>query len=534
MSIPKEPRQLMINIMYIVLTAMLALNVSVEILNAFQLLDGELNRSSEVIDNQNKLIPKQIAKFAKKDWKQFEKYAIRANEIREVSQEFVDSIDALIETLIDASGNKNGLIDDEDYLIELDDDGNEISKKLKGEKDKDIATRILVGNNPVENNGKGAALEMEIKDQRFQLLNFFDKADRPEWESKIILDVDKDWENSDKLNWAHHNFYQMPLGAVLPILSKIKYDMKASENVILNYLLEKVGASDAPVIAGFETVSSPTKTYIISGEKFETQIFLGATDLASSGLKISVDGKTLPVKNGKAKYSVNATENGIHEYTVASSIFNPVTNETNRDKRTFEYEVGERVANVAATKMNVIYIGVENPLRVAAAGVPSESIKLSSRDIQLKKISPFEYMATATRPMENAVISVTGDGLEKTDFVYRIKKISDPVPIVGAGVNKTGGAMGNAEFKAQLGLGTMLKNFEWDINCVVQSYDVTRQSKRTDPVVAKNSRGRFTGQAQRLIQKAAPGDSYYFDNIKVKCPGDKVSRRLSSIVFRIR
>ncbi len=534
MSIPKQPRQLMINIMYIVLTAMLALNVSVEILDAFKLLNGELDRSNEIIDNQNKVLPKAIAKYAKKDWRQYEVYANRADDARDISAEFIESIDGLIEKLIDESGNKNGFVDDGDYIVELDEEGIETSRKLRGEKDKDVPTRILVGNNPSENSGEGAALESLIEAYKNQFLLLVDTSDRVEMESKITLNVDEDWRTSDKSNWSHYNFHQMPLGAVLPMLSKIKYDTKNSENVLLNYLLNKVGASEDVIAKEFEVVSSPIKNYVISGDKYESEIYLGVVDIASSGLKIKVNGKEVPVRNGKAIYSVTATENGIQKYTVESSIYNPVEDTHDTDKKTFEYEVGEQFTNVAATAMNVIYIGVDNPISVAAAGVPSESIRVTSKDIKLKKISPFEYIATATRPTKNAVISVSGKGLDKTDFIYRVKKISDPVPILGKGPNKTGGTMGNAEFKAQLGLGTMLQNFEWDVNCVIQGYELTRQAKLADPMSAINSRGKYVGQAKRLVQQARPGDIYYFDNIKVKCPGDKIGRRLSSVVFKIR
>ena len=534
MSIPKQPRQLMINIMYIVLTAMLALNVTVEILDAFKLLDSELNRSIDIIENQNKVLPKEIRKYAKKDWKQLEVYADRAEEVRVVSEEFANSIESLIELLIDASGNNNGVVDDEDYIIELDEEEDEVSRKLKGEKNKDITTRILVGENPKANEGKGAELELAIDKYRNEFLDFFDKADRDIWKSKITLNLDDDWETSDKSNWSHYNFYQMPLGAVLPMLAKIKYDAKNSENVILNYLKNKVGASDAPVLKKWEVVSSPSKSYIISGDSYKSEIFIGAVDLASSGFKIKVNGKEVPIKNGKGIYSVATNENGVKKYTVESTIFNPVLNDFDRDKQVFEYEVGERFANVAATKMNVIYIGVENPISIAAAGVPSQSLRVTSNDVKLKKISAFEYIATATKPDTNAIITVSGEGLEKTNFVYRIKKISDPVPILGKGPNKKGGSMGNAEFKAQLGLGTMLENFEWDLNCVVQGFEITRQAKMTDPISALNARGKYVGQAKRLVQQARPGDSYYFDKIKVKCPGDQVGRRLPSIVFRIK
>ena len=110
MSIPKEPRQLMINLMYLVLTALLALNVSAEIFNAFKLVDKGLKKSNAVLDAANDPIPAQVAKLAKKK-PELQKYADRANPVREVSKEFVDYIQGVKDYMIDASGNKDGVVD---------------------------------------------------------------------------------------------------------------------------------------------------------------------------------------------------------------------------------------------------------------------------------------------------------------------------------------------------------------------------------------------------------------------------------------
>ena len=112
----------------------------------------------------------------------------------------------------------------------------------------------------------------------------------------------------------------------------------------------------------FRVVSSPKKSYVIKGEKFETEVFLSASAGKSSntGIKISVNGANLPVdENGAAKYSATANEVGIKKYKAIASVFNPVTKETKSYPADFEYEVGERSVTISATKMNVFYIGVD-------------------------------------------------------------------------------------------------------------------------------------------------------------------------------
>ncbi len=137
MSIPKEPRQLMINLMYLVLTAMLALNVSAEIFNAFKLVDKGLKKSNAVLDAANTPIPGQVATLAKKK-PELQKYADRTEPVRKLSKEFSEYIQGVFDHMVDQTGDKNGSHDDADYM--------EVGgkKKLKGIKDKDVTTRHLV------------------------------------------------------------------------------------------------------------------------------------------------------------------------------------------------------------------------------------------------------------------------------------------------------------------------------------------------------------------------------------------------------
>ena len=134
------------------------------------------------------------------------------------------------------------------------------------------------------------------------------------------------------------------------------------------------------VLDKFTVVSAPEKTYVINGETFKTDVFLSASASAESntGIGIKVNGQSLPVNaEGRAEFSMAARGVGKKSYTVEASITNPVTGKTDVYNRTYEFEVGERSAAISAAKMNVFYIGVDNPVEISVAGVPSNQVNVS-------------------------------------------------------------------------------------------------------------------------------------------------------------
>ena len=529
MSIPKEPRQLMINLMYLVLTALLALNVSAEIFNAFKLVDKGLTKSNAVLDAANDPIPAQVAKLAKKK-PELQTYADRANPVREVSKEFVDYMQSVKDYMIDASGDKNGVADEGDYKVI-----NGVAQ-LKGKKNKDITTKYLVlGKKQKGIDPEGPKIKQKIIETREKFLTFIDDADKQSFMDNIALEVDDEsWKNSkDKKTWTDYNFRQMPVGALLPMFTKFQNDAKATEAAILNYLLSKVGGEDI-VLDKFQVVSSPKKTYVIQGEKFETDVFLSASasETTNTGVSIKVNGANLPVKDGVATFTQTASSTGVKKYTASISVTNPVTNETNTYESVFEYEVGLRSCNVAADKMNVFYIGVENPISVSAAGVSTNDLKVNAAGsgIKLKPNGKGKYMATVSTPGETS-ITVSGGGLKATKFPFRVKRIPDPIARLS---KKSGGTMGNGEFKAQGGVGAFLDNFDFNATCKIQGYTLTYVAKRQDPVDSVNQGPRYNAKSKRLVNQAKPGDIFYFDNVKARCPGDKAGRTINSMVFKIK
>lgn len=542
MSIPKEPRQLMINIMYLVLTAMLALNVSAEVMNAFFTLDdgnkASINTVSSQLDNTVKNVNELLKEPSKAKFKPIEP-AIR--DVQAVSAKFNAYVDQLRDRLVDEAGHKDGKLDDQDYKLSY---GKRVPKGLKN---KDVATRILVME------GEGEKLKKNILDTRQQLIDIYTKLVRengqtfglkPEEINSRIESIannmpfkidDETWKKTkDKKSWADFKFRQMPLAAVLPLLSQMQADLKSSEAAMINSMAEMTGGRVVEFNKFFPVVQAE-KSYVIAGEPFNAEISIGSysSSLDPKDIVLSVNGSTLRVgEDGKAKYSVVTSNTGPQTLNMAVRVTNPLTGEVTEGKGTYVYEVGRRSVAVSADKMNVFYIGVDNPVSVSAAGVPTSELRVSASGagIKLTPTGNAKYNVRVETPGE-ATITVSGGGLKASPFVFRVKKIPDPVAKLSG---KTGGEIGSGEFKAQGGLAAILENFDFDARCEIQGFELVYAPARQDVVPSPNQGGRFNEKSQRLVQQAKPGDRYFFENVKARCPGDQAGRTINSLVFKIK
>lgn len=533
MSIPKEPRQLMINLMYLVLTAMLALNVSAKIINAFFVIDRGIKNSNEIFDKSNEFAMASLAKSVEQDAERYQPLLKAAQETKAVATEFNGYVESLRAAMVDETGGYYTAEEDEEH-----------AGQPKGMKNKDVTTRYLV------NEGKGAELEKRVNETREKLLTLMRSLigtpgtaitaeTVAELERSISLKVDEAWKKdkaaqkkNKNIDWASYTFNQMPLASVFPLLTKIQNDMKSSEAAILNYLVGQVGATTFKVDQ-FIPISSAKKSYIIAGENYESEISVGASSKSiTDNVVISVNGRPLKVENGVAKFITGSSETGLKSYKVDVTLTNPSTKKRETYSKVFEYEVGRRSVTVSADKMNVFYMGVENPISVAASGVSTNSLRVSGRGgVSLQPNGLGKFIVTADNPTNDAEVVVTGDDLPATAFKFRVKRIPDPVAKLGS---STGGDIGNGEFKAQAGLLSVLENFDFDARCVIQGFNLIYAAPRQDPKEISNPGATFGAEARAEINKAKPGDRYFFDNVRAKCPGDSGTRKINSLVFRIR
>lgn len=537
MSIPKEPRQLMINLMYLVLTAMLALNVSAEIINAFFALDKGNQSAMDVVSSQLDLTEQSLDKLLEDESKQkFKPLGTAVDDVRRTSKELVMYINTLRDELIDAAGDRNGQNDAGDYIMSY---GMSVPK---GKKDKDVTTRLLV------EEGKGTALEQKIRSTQEQLIKQYETLltthgkdfDLNEEEiatkiaalkSNIALRVTDDWKNSDKKSWAEFKFKQMPVAAVLPLLSQIQTNVRTTEADLVSDLAKLAGGKTI-VMDQFFPIINAEKSYVIKGETFKAQVSLGSysSQMNPKNIKLTVNGQRLKIgADGTADFSQVAGQTGSKKLILHSEVTNPLTGKVTKGSSTFEYEVGLRSASVAADMMNVFYIGVDNPITISAAGVPTAQLKVKTNGVKLSG-SGAKRIAKVTRP-GIASITLSGGGLSPTKFEFRVKHIPDPVVTLNG---RTDGFIKSGTFRVQRGLYPKLENFDFKAKCKIQSYTLFYTKKQGDPVKVDVVGGAFTGRAGQYVKSAKAGDSFIFTDVKAKCPGHSSGRRVNGLAFKIR
>lgn len=540
----------MINIMYLVLMALLALNVSAEVMDAFQTLDEGNKESIATVDEQ---IDDSVSALNEvlKDESQREKRVLTPaiETVRAEVAQFNTYVNELRDLLIDAAGNNDGVVDEEDYKEE----NGKISPT--GKKNKDVTTRILVLGDDGEGGepGAGAELKQRVLETRERLIETYtnllqeygDRFDLNEQEienriQSVAVNMpfnidDETWQNSENRNsWEDFKFGHMPLAAVLPLMSQMQSDLKVSEANLVNDMVQLAGGKQI-VFDRFFPVFEADKSYVIGGERLNAQVSVGSysSALQPENVDLRVNGQRLPLgPDGKADFSLVASGSpGPKTLQTSVRVTNPLTGDVTEEEGTFTYEIGTRSVAVSADKMNVFYIGVDNPVTVSAAGVPSGDVRVSVSGAARKKSGGNKNLVVTGNSVGEANINVSANGRNLGSFPFRVKRIPDPVAEVGG---SPGGDMVNSTFRAQRGMIADLKNFDFDARCTISGFRILYVPKREDALAATNAGGTYTGQARALINRAKPGDNYLFKNIKAKCPGDNAPRDLGTMSFTIR
>ena len=425
--------------MYLVLTALLVLNVSAEVMNAFFDLDKSFKKSMMIAneDAANTYRSIQKALSTKKNLAP----AINGG-IEKMNQNvdsLVQTIEALKTQMIDDVGNRNGILDEEDYILD----------KPKGSKNKDVSNRLLI------NNGKGeevknAVLELKkelvamyaevIKDAEIKKAKSYSDDDIVEiigsLETNLPLYIETEEEIQQKskdgkvLTWSQYKFFHMPLAAVLPILSKVQNDAETSRAMIMAKMAGLTGGKNIK-LNNFFPVIVPEKSYVIKGEPFKARVTIGAysNEFAKTS-SVYVNGQKVNLgADGWGEYTQLASQTGPQKLNMKAKVLNPHTSQVFEEYDDFSYEVGSRSATVSASKMNLLYIGVENPLDISVAGANSNSVQVNCEGCTVKK-SDGKYVARVSTP-GIAKVLVSAEDFPSTSYEFRVKRIPDPSAKLG-------------------------------------------------------------------------------------------------------
>ncbi len=192
----------------------------------------------------------------------------------------------------------------------------------------------------------------------------------------------------------------------------------------------------------------------------------------------------------------------------------------------FEYPT----VSIAVDKMNVLYIGVNNPITVAVAGVSTENTKVESEDLIIEDLENGHFIVTASKPGV-AKIKVTAKGHATKELEFRVKRIPDPVARLG---KSQGGGMTAEAFMKHDGIDAIIDYFDFDATCKIMEFNMTYVAKKEDPVESINRGRGYSEKTKALVLQAKAGDIFYFDNVSCECPGDEEPRPINSMVFKMK
>jgi gliding motility-associated protein GldM len=533
MALPKEPRQKMINMMYLVLTALLALNVSAEILNAFKTVNTSIGKSNQVITEKNDLTYNSFkAKLNDPQTKvNAEVWAPKAFAAQKLSGDLYTYLDNLKLTLKKESG------------LEVSKEGEESYR----EADLDAPTRLM------DEHKEGTKLYDALKDYRQKMLDILNpqelqsinptwakeaKEAQEEFSKELPLDLtipksqsgNADGGGSVEQKWTTSYFHMTPTIAALTILSKFQNDVKNSESMMVDFCHKKIGEVKV-VFDQFQALAQASSNYLMSGDKLTITAGVGAFS-AQAKPKIFINGELQPLQaDGTAEYNTTASGAGDKTVDVRIEYTKPDGSPAVIDKPV-KYTVGiPSGASVFLEKMNVVYVGVDNPLTISGGSVGSEKVHVNftSPGASLTHTTGDHYIIKPTTPGEAQLI-VTANG-KPFPFPIRVKQLPLPAGFVGT---RKGGAIPAAEFKADGGLIARLEESDFEAHFKVESYTVGFIGGSFNAYQQTNNEGnRFAGRTLDLVGRATPGTNIFFDNIKVTGPDGK-PREIAPMVFSLK
>jgi len=524
-----SPRQRMIGMMYLVLTAMLALNVSKETVKAFIRVDKSLSLTVQNYNKKNSLIYAEFDRAAAENPAKAGPYKAKAAEIKLRADEIFDYIQNLKILIIktadgeDAPSVKGSEIDMD--LVEKYDENN-------------IPSEILVGS---DESGKAYELKAMLNEYREYLISVLE-GKNPEAEAALKQSLNTDDgknEDGEKEEWVNLQWQTLPLVGATALLSKMQVDVRNAETEVLNYLYGQIDASSFK-FNKLTPIVIPTSKFVTLGSSYEATVFISATDTTQKPT-ITVGDQMLPIDDsGKGLYSVRPGSTGAKTWGGVISLKAPDGSIKTYNFKD-DYFVGEPNVVVSPTAVNVMYLNIDNPIDVSVPGVSPDkiTIKVTNGTFSQKKVK--NSKGENFRGTWAVVPTVIGQDVQVQVFTnangklalagtvpFRVRRVPNPEPQFGG---KNTGTISKGTATAQTGVFAVMKDFEFDLQYKVTSFTISYADKFGE-IEKSSSSYLLTAEQKQIINNITRGKNLTITNIKALAP-DNSTRELGAIVLKI-
>ena len=540
-------RQKMINMMYLVLTALLALNVSKEIIKAFNLIENSLDNSTKNIVQKNTAVLGSLVKTAAEN-KAAAAAVSYCNQVQGISKSLIDRLNAIKNELLLRSGDnkdpKMGRKQEPEAMLVK----GGVAELTQGD------NMEVHGNYFMKEDGgkNGSDLQDAINKARIDMLAVMMKASNdpvlaasPETK-KMLTERMKAIEEKTSLyannatnssgteqTWVSMYLEHSPLAGVFAMLSKVENDSRSMEAEVMQALAESVNAADYKFDKLIPVVSAATSA-VLTNQTYEANILLAAYN-SKAQMVVTVNGRPIEVVDGVGKYKVTSASPGTQKYKVGIQVPKPNGGGSDNYETEAEYSVFAPQAAISADELNVVYVGLPNPISVSVGGVDPKNVSVTATGggVSLRANKPGSYNAIIpTRNGNECMINVTAklpDGRTVSMGSKKFKVRNVPRPVFKAGSVGFSGPISLAAMKVQANAVAALDNFVYDgVKYDVLSYRFTCIGRRTNGPKIQVVNGSSLSPIAAYLKMLGPGDLIQFDQIKVVGP-DRVPKFLDNV-----
>ena len=492
------PRQKMINLMYLVFIAMLALNMSKEVLSAFGILNNKIESSNSITDTRNESSFLQLQQKAKDQPLQYGDKKAKVDKIRALCKDYSDYIEGIKTTITkgfpkDKEGNYPcEQMDKSDAVDNLFYNGDKESKEGK-----EFLERIRGFAGQLKAIGGSSIAEVEMKkiEKRF--------------ETKDVYSV----KAEAKLPWLDYNYHHFPLIASVTKLTQLQADIKTTESDIMEGMFKSDLVAAASLTA-YQPIVVPEKTAFFQGEAVKGKIILGKFDPNLVAKSVVVNGVSVPAKAGQADFSFGAGAVGEHEITGSFNFDENGKVISLPIKGNYVVVPQPKSANISADKMNVVYRGLPNPMTISFAGISDDKVSASAPGLtRATGTGKYNLNPGSGTEVKVSVTAKLPDGKPVSDSkIFRIKNIPAPAGAIGGVTGVQKGAKSRLEVSQ---ISAQLQDFLYDLN-----FQVTRFSFKVPGQAAIIVSGdRVNAQCKAALARATKGDQISIFDIKTKIMG---------------
>lgn len=515
----QTPRQKMINLMYLVFIAMMAMNVSVEVITAFGLMNEKFESANSSAAETNKVLLDGLALKAGDEPARYSEPYELAQKVQKLSNEFYNYLGTLkddategfekdpetgklpYEQMAKGAGIDEGWFEGDGYSAK----GNEIIARFK--KYREDFKAILP------------------KDVKYNFL-------REDIDEKMNTNDVKNVDNQD-IPFLTYHFHGFPAVASLSYLSSLQNDVRQLEHEAYNLFLGN-SLKQAASMKNYQAMVIPDKAVYYQGENIKYKVVLGRYDTSTVPTSVVVNGAAIPqsrIKAGQVEDSSVASGLGEHKFTGKFTFMEdgkPVV----VDILNSNYMVVSRPssATISADKMNVVYAGLDNPISVTVEGITSDKVNATASNGTLKKVGNGKYILVPGMGKE-VVVTATGtmpDGKAITSKQeFRIKPIPRPRGTIRGEFN----AKGPASNLAVVSVGVVYEDFDFDVKPRVTEYTIYFPGMGSEVV---KGGGALPASAQSKAARLRPGDKVIITGIKSRLEGVNIPiKEASDATFTI-